>query len=357
MSPVLISALVAAAVGATGLAVVLALSRRSIRAAAVAAPGVVVLAMASGVVASVRTMAINESAAGTIGLVLVVTVAVAVVTGWIQAWQLGLRDRAAIRAAAALERDRQIETRRRELVSWMSHDLRTPLAGITAMTEALQDGVAPQPQVYLSRLHDEALRLDAMVGDLLALSRLQSPTGPRHVERVSMRDLVSEVVERLAPVAARAGVRLSGAADTEAPVRVDPDEMSRAVSNLVANAIQHTPHGDQVRVVVEAGGAAVTVSVSDCCGGIPEDHLPHVFEAGWRGTEARSPGAGVGAGLGLAIVAGVAENHRGEVTVRNAGPGCVFSLRIPAASLHGGVQLPDLSTDVRPGPRGLGDVR
>jgi len=329
VNPVLLSAIVAAAVGAGGTALVLLLGRRSIRAAAVTAPIVVVVSFAAGIVASVQTMAISDTASDSILLVLAATLPVAAAAGLVLAWQLRVQERAAAMREADRERDRQVEQRRRELVSWMSHDLRTPLAGMTAITEALQDGVAPDPQVYLARLHTDAMRLDAMIGDLLALSRLQGPGGGAVREEASMRDLVSGVLELAGPVADRAGVRLDGEAHQSVPVTVDSGQVARAVTNLVVNAIRHTPAGGEVRVGVrEADGSAV-VDVADECGGIPESHLPHVFEPGWRGREARSPGDGAGAGLGLAIARGVAEVHGGNVTVRNDSGGCVFTLRLP----------------------------
>lgn len=330
MNPVLISALVAAAVGALGTAVVMLIARRSIRLAAVAAPIVVVVSLAAGVAASVQTMAISDSAASTIQLVLAVAAPMAVVVGLVLSRQLGARERSITLREAALERDRQVELRRRELVSWMSHDLRTPLAGMTAITEALQDGVAPDPPAYLARLHGEAMRLDAMVDDLIALSRLQSPGGRLRREDVSLRDLVSGVLEQARPVADRSGVRLTGEAEQSAPVSADAREVSRAVSNLVANGIRHTPSGGEVAVTVSEAEGWASVQVADGCGGIPVDHLPHLFEPGWRGSEDRGPGDGAGAGLGLAIARGVAEAHGGTATARNAGPGCVFELRLPS---------------------------
>jgi signal transduction histidine kinase len=332
VSPLLVSALVAGAVGTIGTAAVLVVARRWVRAAAVAAPIVVVLSMAAGVAASVQTMAISDAASRTIVLVLLATVPMAVVVGLVLAWQLGVRDRAVARRESELERDHQVELRRRELVSWMSHDLRTPLAGITAMTEALRDGIAPDPGAYIERLHAEAGRLDGMVGDLVALSRLQSPGGRLPRQDVLLGDLVSGVVEQLAPVAARAGVLLTGQADPSASVRVDPKEVARAVTNLVVNGIRYTPSGSEVRVVVSQADGRASVEVRDACGGIAAPHLPHLFEPGWRASEGRAPTEGAGAGLGLAITRAVAEAHGGTVDVRNEPPGCVFELRLPATA-------------------------
>jgi len=100
-------------------------------------------------------------------------------------------------------------------------------------------------------------------------------------------------------------------------------------ANLVVNGIRHTPPGGAVDTTVALADGQAVVAVADGCGGIPDDDLPHVFETGWRGTAARRPDAG--AGLGLAIVRGVADAHRGTATVHNAGGGCVFELSLSLA--------------------------
>jgi signal transduction histidine kinase len=106
----------------------------------------------------------------------------------------------------------------------------------------------------------------------------------------------------------------------------------RALTNLLANAIRHTPPGGCVHVEARPEDGDALLAVADGCGGIPEGDLPHVFDLAWRGTDARSPGPGSGAGLGLAIVRGVAEAHRGSVRVLNSGDGCCFEMRLPACS-------------------------
>ncbi len=117
-------------------------------------------------------------------------------------------------------------------------------------------------------------------------------------------------------------------------VRADPAELSRAMSNLLINAVQHTPPGTPVTVIASRrADGRPTVSVIDGGGGIPEAELDRVFDAGWRGTAARSPIDGArsgGAGLGLAIVAGILKAHNGEATVRNVPGGCRFDLILPA---------------------------
>jgi signal transduction histidine kinase len=276
-------------------------------------------------------------------LVLLAALPVAAVLGAATALRVQDLARARAREAAERDRDRQVEERRRELVTWVSHDLRTPLAGMQAVTEALQDGVAPDPAAYLARMRAEVARMSSMVDDLLALSRLQSPTLRLRVERVSLADVVSDVVAWAQPLADARGVRLNGGAEGPVPADVDPSEVGRAVGNLVVNAVRHTPAGGEVQVSVRlepphAGdAAAATVVVRDGCGGIAQEALGRVFEPGWRAAasrspEDRSPQDGGGAGLGLAIVRGVATAHGGTAEVANEPPGCRFTLRLPVAS-------------------------
>ena len=328
---VVLAAGITAAVGALGAVAVLALARRSPARAAVLAPLVVVLSVGAGTYASARAMFLAEDDSATVLLVLLASLPVAVLLGVVTARRVQSLTRASAEALAAHERDREVEARRRELVAWVSHDLRTPLAGMRAITEALQDGVAPDPDVYLERLRGEVVRLSAMVDDLLALSRLQS-VGVRHGEDpVSLADVVSDVVASAQAVAQERSVEVVGRADGPVPAVVDEREVSRAVTNLVTNGVRHTPPGGTVVVTVRADPAtgAAEVVVQDGCGGIPDDALDRVFEPGWRGTGARTPAAGEGAGLGLAIAKGVADAHGGTVSVANHPPGCRFVLVFP----------------------------
>ncbi|SES42270.1 histidine kinase [Pedococcus cremeus] len=345
---VLLSALVAAATGLLGAVVVVRLARVRPAWAAATAPLVVVLSLAAGVYASARAMLLTERESNTVLLVLLAALPVAAVLGAATALRVQDLARARAREAAERDRDRQVEERRRELVTWVSHDLRTPLAGMQAVTEALQDGVAPDPAEYLARMRAEVARMSSMVDDLLALSRLQSPTLRLRVQRVSLADVVSDVVAWAQPLADARGVRLSGGAEGPVPADVDPGEVGRAVGNLVVNALRHTPAGGDVRVAVQlepagraGGAAAATVVVRDGCGGIAQEALGRVFEPGWRAAasrspEDRSPQDGGGAGLGLAIVRGVATAHGGTAEVANEPPGCRFTLRLPVASTSPG---------------------
>jgi signal transduction histidine kinase len=251
-------------------------------------------------------------------------VPLAVVFGIVAARRLDEQSRAAAATAAELEANRDLERQRREMVSWISHDLRTPLAGMRAMTEALQDGVAPDPPRYLRQLEQEVDRLAGMVDDLLALSRLQSGQLRLSLETVDVSDLVSDTLASTEPLAHARQVHLNGEARGGIVARADGKELSRALTNLVVNALRHTPPDGSVTVAARRDGDQVVISVSDQCGGISDADRARLFEPGWSGSEARSPGDG--AGLGLAVVSGVMAAHGGAVSVRNTADGCAFDL-------------------------------
>ncbi|WP_433549306.1 sensor histidine kinase [Streptomyces sp. CA-294286] len=232
---------------------------------------------------------------------------------------------------ASREREQALETSRRELVSWISHDLRTPLAGLRAMAEALEDGVAEDPARYHRQIRTEVDRLNVMVGDLFELSRIHAGSLALTPARLSLYDLVGDALAGADPLAREHGVHLVGERVDAVPVEVDGREMSRVLSNLLVNAIRRTPADGTVAVAAEPGPEprTVVVSVTDGCGGIPEADLPRVFDTGWRGTEARTPPGG--AGLGLAIVRGIVEAHAGRAEVRNVPGGCRFEVTLPSA--------------------------
>jgi signal transduction histidine kinase len=238
------------------------------------------------------------------------------------------------RLAQSRSRERALEASRRELVAWVSHDLRTPLAGLRAMAEALEDQVVVDPRTvsqYHSQIRREVDRLSAMIDDLFELSRIHAGALRLSRRMVGLEDLVAEVVASAEPVARAKGIRLTGAAVRGMPVYVDTAEMGRALRNLVTNAIRHTPSDGGVDVLAEVQNGMACVSVSDACGGIPPGDLPRVFDVAFRGESARTPGPQEGAGLGLSIARGIVEAHSGQIAVRNAGPGCQFVIRLPLA--------------------------
>jgi signal transduction histidine kinase len=238
------------------------------------------------------------------------------------------------RLGKARAREQALEASRRELVAWVSHDLRTPLAGLRAMAEALEDQVVTDPREvshYHSQIRRETNRLSAMIDDLFELSKIHAGTLRLSPRLVGLEDLVAEVVASAEPVARVKGIRLTGSAVRGMPVFIDTAEMGRAVRNLVINAIRHTPSGGTIEVLGEIQSGLACVSVADECGGIPVGDLPRVFDVAFRGESARTPDPSGGAGLGLSIARGIVDAHSGQISVSNNGPGCQFLIRLPLA--------------------------
>ena len=365
---VLIAAGCTSAVGLAGMGIIRLLRRASLRLSIQAIGAVPVLAIVAGTLASAEAMFLSQHDLGVVVMVCIVAGITAFAFSWLLGRQVESGSAALRQAARSLgdesgqfrppalpmaaefaalsreltdtsaklarsrARERALEQSRRQLVAWVSHDLRTPLAGLRAMAEALEDGLAADPPRYHKQIRAEAERLATMVDDLFELSRIQSGTLHLSPAEITLGDLVSDVLASTEALARERGVRLDGEAVGQLIVRADPRELSRALSNLLANAIRHTPTGGEVYVEARPEHADALLTVADGCGGIPEADLPHVFDLAWRGTAARSPAPGSGAGLGLAIVRGVVEAHQGSVRVVNTQDGCRFEMRLPTCS-------------------------
>jgi signal transduction histidine kinase len=246
------------------------------------------------------------------------------------------------RLAEARDRERALEASRRELVAWVSHDLRTPLAGLRAMAEALEDGVVSDRQTvgrYHAQIRRETDRLTLMINDLFELSRIHAGALrlARHVEPLD--DIVGEALTSAEPLARAKRIHLGGSSAPVLPVFVDADYVGRALRELLANAIRHSPQDGVVEIHGDEEAGTATVRVSDTCGGIPSDDLPRVFDVAFRGETARTAAPGEGAGLGLSIAHGIIEAHGGHVGVRNAGRGCQFVVSLPLASPAQGIAV------------------
>lgn len=238
-------------------------------------------------------------------------------------------------------REARLEESRRELVSWVSHDLRTPLAGMRAMTEALEDGLALDPQRYHRQIRAEVDRMVRMVDDLFELSRIHAGVLHLQPETVLVGDLISEAIAGADPVARSRQVRLGGSVEDGLQITADPGGLSRVLANLIMNGIRHTPAGGLVEIRARGIEEGVELSVTDGCGGITDDDRARVFDVAWQGGAARTPDTSdlhtSRAGLGLAIVKGIVEAHAGTVSVENvvattvsAGDGCRFLVTLPS---------------------------
>ena len=233
------------------------------------------------------------------------------------------------------DRERALETSRRDLVASMSHDLRTPLAGLRALAEGLEDGVIEDQNAALTQMRQTVERMNGLVGDLFELSRLNAGRDRPVPARgpLSLVELAYDVVGEAREHARRRHVDLvlDVADDTDhLAVQGNGDELARALSNLVGNAVRHTHKDGQVRVSAwRAPDGRARLAVTDGCGGIKQDDLAQVFEIGWRGEPERGT-RDAGAGLGLAIARGVIESHAGSISVANVEDGCRFDVELPA---------------------------
>jgi signal transduction histidine kinase len=321
------------AVALLGVALLRLLRGRSVTAHVSTVLAVAVAAVAAGVVVTAEAMFISEH---DLQVLLVVVLAAGAVSLGLALWMGRRLARESVWAAESRARERQLEASRREVVAWVSHDLRTPLAGLRAMAEALEDGVVADPETvneYHRRIRVESDRMATLVDDLFELSRINAGALRLTMEAVSLADVVSDAVATATPVARAKGVRLVAQPGIYPIVRASEPELGRVLRNLLVNAIRHTP---AERAVLVDGGVdeqGSWVAVTDACGGIPEADLTRVFDVAFRGEAARTPAAtanGSGGGLGLAIARGLVEAHRGEIAVANVGEGCRFTVHLPA---------------------------
>ncbi len=238
------------------------------------------------------------------------------------------------RLDASQERERAVERSRRELVAFMSHDLRTPLAGLRALAEGLEDGVIDDTPTALRQMRQTVDRMNALVGDLFELSRLRAEDHEARVPgtMVSLAEISEDAVAELDAHARQRQVDLSLDVADEGDrlaVQGSGDDLTRVLVNLLGNAVRHTAPGGTVRLAVcRAPDGRVRLSVSDGCGGIPVTDFERLFDAGWRGDPERGPGD-AGSGLGLAIAKGLVERHNGSLTVANVPGGCRFQVELP----------------------------
>jgi len=239
----------------------------------------------------------------------------------------------------ASERERaRLDSQRVELTAAISHDLRTPLASVRAMAEALADGVVDEEAErarYYRLMQREIERLDRMIGDLFDLAQIDSGQLRLEKQPLPLQEIVAEVIEGMRPQAERSGIELRFESESEAlpDVEVDGARFERAVANLVRNAIQHTPEGGEIRAVVRRENGWLALDVTDTGEGFDASQVEQVWNRFYRGDKARGrKGSGDGAGLGLSIVKGFVEAHGGEVDCTSVpGKGATFTVRLPVS--------------------------
>jgi signal transduction histidine kinase len=217
---------------------------------------------------------------------------------------------------------------RRELVAWASHDLRTPLANMQAMLEALEDGLVDADHT-LPVLREQVHVLSGLVDDLFELARIDAGALTLELYDASLTPLVESCLRGVEADARRRGIALASEVEGDVRVHCAPDKVERVLLNLLTNALRHTPTDGAVAVRVEPRSGEVQVTVEDTGDGLGEEAEQRMFDRFWRGDRARSSR---GAGLGLAISRGLVEAHGGRIWAENRpGGGARVSFTLPVA--------------------------
>jgi signal transduction histidine kinase len=232
----------------------------------------------------------------------------------------------------AAEERAEVEQLRRDLIAWVSHDLRTPLTSVRAMVEALHDGVVEDEETvqrYYRTIRADIVALNDLIDDLFEMAQLDAHSQSLNVAPHALSDLISDAVASFQALAEREAIAISHQVDPAVdPTPLDAAKIGRVLNNLIANALQHTPPEGEIEITAERVGAEIHVTVTDSGPGFAEESLPRVFEQFYRGEQSRSRATG-GAGLGLAIAHAIVDAHNGRMWAENVpeGGACVgFSL-------------------------------
>lgn len=227
-------------------------------------------------------------------------------------------------ASSRAARD-EAERERSITLASLSHDARTPLTSMRLATEALLDGIAPDPDRYLRTIASDIDAVETLIADLFTIGQLEAGRLELSSGPLNAMVTVNDVVECLAPIAAEKQIALLVSGPADAPITADASQLHRVLSNLVANAIRHSPAGEPICIEVDASRRRI--SVLDNGAGFPEDFLAEAFQPFRRHDEARERAQG-GAGLGLAVAKGIVEAHAGRIWA-DAGPGGAVHLQFP----------------------------
>ena len=234
---------------------------------------------------------------------------------------------------AADQKQRELESLRRDLIAWVSHDLQTPLTSMRAILEALSDGIVEEPETvkrYLNTAQRDVRSLSALIDDLFQMAQLDAGGFPLDRAKASLGDLVSDTLESFTELAKQQEITLEGNVETDVdPVIMDTQAIGRVLNNLISNSLRHTSTRGRVSVWVRRTTQSVEVTVGDTGEGIRTEDIPHIFERFYRGEKSRNRGTG-GAGLGLAIARGIIRAHGGDIRVESEpGKGTQFTFHIP----------------------------
>ncbi|KAF0112017.1 MAG: two-component sensor histidine kinase [Chloroflexi bacterium] len=258
------------------------------------------------------------------------------ISGHLHSNQLDELDQLALTFNQMADKLEKTESMRRQLIGDVTHELRTPLAGIKGYMEGLMDGVLPATPETYQRVHSEAERLQRLVNDLQELSRVEA--GSYHLKFVSVSPvaLIETVTSHLNRQFEEKEIILEKKLDAELPyVFVDKDRILQVITNLVGNALQYTPTGGRVVITAAQEKSEILFSIKDTGIGISPDHLPFIFNRFYRTDQSRARLSG-GSGIGLTIALALVKAHRGRIWVESAGEGkgSSFHFTLPLVTKH-----------------------
>ncbi|MGG1675097.1 ATP-binding protein [Neobacillus sp. NRS-1170] len=242
-----------------------------------------------------------------------------------------------IRGAVAVLRDmtkeRQLEKMRKDFIANVSHELRTPISMLQGYSEAIVDDIAEsqeEKKEMAKVIYDESLRMGRLVNELLDLARMEAGHIQLTIDEINISSFINRIIHKFQGLAKDNEIQLHVDIDDQiSVVFFDPDRIEQVLTNLIDNAIRHTPKGGSVRLNVTSEDNGIRIEVQDSGSGIPEEDLPFVFERFYKADKARTRGR-AGTGLGLAIAKNIIDAHRGHISVQSKlGQGTTFSFLLP----------------------------
>lgn len=242
-----------------------------------------------------------------------------------------------IRGAVAVIRDmteeRKMDKLRKDFIANVSHELRTPVSMLQGYSEAIIDGIAEteeEKKELIQVIYDESLRMGRLVNELLDLARMESGHIQLNLEEVDLSAFVNRIIRKFQGVAKDSDISLTASVHESAgSLTFDPDRLEQVLTNLIDNALRHTPKGGKVKLMIVPEDHGIRFEVKDSGSGIPEEDLPFVFERFYKADKARTRGR-AGTGLGLSIAKNIIEAHHGHISVKSKlGQGTTFTFFLP----------------------------
>ena len=255
-------------------------------------------------------------------------------TSWVAARAVIANDNKVLLTVEDLTESKRLDDTRRDFIANISHELKTPIGAISLLSEALM-GADDDPEMvkkFSADLHREALRLAALVQDIIELSRLQGAEVVSNAQLLDLSSVIADAVDRNAFLAEKRKVKIKVDAPKGLQVLGDQEMLVTAIKNLIENALIYSDEGSQVGIGLRQKYGIAAIAVADSGVGIAQEHQERIFERFYRADPSRSRQTG-GTGLGLSIVKHVALKHRGDVQLfSQPGVGSTFTFRLPIAA-------------------------